>query len=62
MGFLDGLFDDDNTLLIVLVVVGVIMFFSKDDGCGFGGINLGDNWLLIVVLILCLCGDGLNIF
>ncbi|MFZ7134142.1 MAG: hypothetical protein ACOWWR_17495 [Eubacteriales bacterium] len=65
MGFLDNLFCDDNTLLIILIIVGAVFLFSGGlgDNCGIGGgFNLGDNWLLIVILILVLAGDGLNIF
>ncbi|WP_146953588.1 hypothetical protein [Alkalibaculum bacchi] len=64
MGFLEGIFDDDNTLLIIVILL-VVFLLLKDDGCGdniFDKFNLGDNWLLILIVILCLCGDGFDIF
>ena len=71
LGFLDNLFCDDNTLLIIILILVVVLLFSGGiggigDNCGsgfsFGNFNLGDNWILIVVVLLVVFGDGLNIF
>lgn len=67
LGFLDNLFCDDNTLLIIILILVVVLLFSGglgDNFCcpGLGKFNLGENWLLIAIVLLVVFGDGLNIF
>lgn len=51
---LEGLFGKDNSWLLILLVL--FLFLGNGDGCG----NIfGDDNIIWIVLILCLClGDG----
>ncbi len=64
MGFLDNIFCDDNNILLIIILVLVVVLLLSNDGCGFnfGKFNFGDNWLLILIVLFVVFGDGLDIF
>lgn len=76
LGFLDDLFCEDNFMFLIIIgaLVVLLLLSNNDDRCdddcdnkhghGFniGNFNLGENWWLIVIVLLVVFGDGLDIF